>query len=129
MPVTSYKRTNPTCWPASSPTSSVAPDTRVRDRLRAVSSPMALAGVRVLDFTRLGFGSQATLILGCLGADVIRVESTAHPDGVRIIPPLVPVAGEQGQGFGGGSLAAAQGLTSFNRGGTFFKYNTGGKRS
>src|SRR4051794_26885206 len=90
---------------------------------------MALDGVRVLDFTRLGFGSQATLILGCLGAEVIRVESSKHPDGVRIIPPLVPVAGEKAEGFGGGSLAAARGLSSFNRGGTFFKYNTGGKRS
>jgi crotonobetainyl-CoA:carnitine CoA-transferase CaiB-like acyl-CoA transferase len=90
---------------------------------------MALEGIRVLDFTRLGFGSQATLILGCLGADVIKVESTKHPDGVRIIPPLVPVEGEKGEGFGGGSLAAAEQLTTYNRGGTFFKYNTGGKRS
>jgi crotonobetainyl-CoA:carnitine CoA-transferase CaiB-like acyl-CoA transferase len=90
---------------------------------------MALEGVRVLDFTRLGFGSQATLILGCLGAEVIRVESSLHPDGVRIIPPLVPEPGETGEGFGGGSLAAAEGMRSFNRGGTFYKYNTGGKKS
>src|SRR5438128_1563242 len=93
------------------------------------AGPMALQALRVLDFTRLGFGSQATLILGCLGADVIRVESSKHPDGVRIIPPLVPAEGEKGEGFGGGSLASARGLSSFNRGGTFFKYNTGGKRS
>jgi len=90
---------------------------------------MALEGVRVLDFTRLGFGPQATLILGCLGAEVIRVESSLHPDGVRIIPPLIPDPGEKGEGFGGGSLAAAKGLRSFNRGGTFYKYNTGGKKS
>ncbi len=90
---------------------------------------MALEGIRVLDFTRLGFGSQATLILGCLGAEVLKVESTKHPDGVRVIPPLVPVAGEQGEGFGGASLATASSLRSYNRGGTFFKYNTGGKRS
>jgi crotonobetainyl-CoA:carnitine CoA-transferase CaiB-like acyl-CoA transferase len=90
---------------------------------------MALDGIRVLDFTRLGFGSQATLILGCLGAEVIRVESSLHPDGVRVIPPLVPDPGERGEGFGGGSLAAAKGIRSFNRGGTFYKYNTGGKKS
>ncbi len=43
---------------------------------------MALSGVRILDFTRLGFGAQATLICGCLGAEVIRVESTtaSRPD-------------------------------------------------
>src|SRR5581483_7660829 len=99
--------------------------------VRVVSGPvaMALEGIRVLDFTRLGFGSQATLILGCLGAEVLKVESTKHPDGVRVIPPLVPVAGEQGEGFGGASLATASALRSYNRGGTFFKYNTGGKRS
>jgi crotonobetainyl-CoA:carnitine CoA-transferase CaiB-like acyl-CoA transferase len=90
---------------------------------------MALEGVRVLDFTRLGFGPQATLILGCLGAEVIRVESSRHPDGVRVIPPLIPVAGEKGEGFGGASLAAAAAAGSFNRGGTFYKYNTGGKKS
>ena len=94
-----------------------------------MGSPAALDGIRVLDFTRLGFGAQATLILGCLGAEVIKVESTKHPDGVRLIPPLVPVRGERGEGFGNASLATATKLRSYNRGGTFFKYNTGGKRS
>src|SRR5205807_4692382 len=110
----------------SSTTDSVCPDRRWSNRpptVPGVAGPGALEGVRVLDFTRLGFGPQTTLILGCLGAEVIRVESSLHPDGVRIIPPLIPDPGEKGEGFGGGSLAAAKGVRSFNRGGTFYKYN------
>ena len=90
---------------------------------------MALDGVRILDFCRLGFGSQATQILGCLGADVIRVESTVRPDPIRVMPPFIPEPGEQGEGFGGATLANANKVRSLNRGGIFYKYNTGGKRS
>ncbi len=93
------------------------------------ASPGALDGVRVLDFCRLGFGSQATMILGCLGAEVIRVESTTRPDPIRVMPPFVPEPGEVGKGFGGATLAQAQKMQSPNRGGIFYKYNTGGKRS
>src|SRR2546428_512606 len=42
--------------------------------------PFALEDVRVLDLTRLGYGAQATSILGALGAEVIRVESKTRPD-------------------------------------------------
>jgi crotonobetainyl-CoA:carnitine CoA-transferase CaiB-like acyl-CoA transferase len=90
---------------------------------------MALDGLRILDFTRLGFGAQATLICGCLGAEVIRVESTRVPDPIRVMPPYVPEPGERGEGFGAATLANATGATSPNRGGIFYKYNTGGKRS
>jgi crotonobetainyl-CoA:carnitine CoA-transferase CaiB-like acyl-CoA transferase len=90
---------------------------------------MALTGLRILDFTRLGFGAQATLICGCLGAEVIRVESTRHPDAIRVMPPYVPDPGARGEGFGAATLANAAGATSANRGGIFYKYNTGGKRS
>jgi crotonobetainyl-CoA:carnitine CoA-transferase CaiB-like acyl-CoA transferase len=93
------------------------------------ASAMALEGVRVLDFCRLGFGSQATQILGCLGAEVIRVESTTRPDPIRVMPPFVPEPGQVGEGFGGATLANAQKSVSLNRGGIFYKYNTGGKRS
>jgi crotonobetainyl-CoA:carnitine CoA-transferase CaiB-like acyl-CoA transferase len=85
--------------------------------------------LRILDFTRLGFGAQATLICGCLGAEVIRVESTRHPDAIRVMPPYVPEPGERGEGFGAATLANAAGATSANRGGIFYKYNTGGKKS
>ncbi len=93
------------------------------------TGPGALDGLRVLDFCRLGFGSQATMILGCLGAEVIRIESTTRPDPIRVMPPFVPEPGEVGQGFGGATLAQAQKTQSANRGGIFYKYNTGGKRS
>ncbi len=93
------------------------------------AAPTALDGLRVLDFCRLGFGSQATMILGCLGAEVIRIESTTRPDPIRVMPPFVPEPGETGQGFGGATLAQAQKQQSPNRGGIFYKYNTGGKRS
>jgi crotonobetainyl-CoA:carnitine CoA-transferase CaiB-like acyl-CoA transferase len=89
----------------------------------------ALAGVRVLDFTRLGFGSQATLILGCLGAEVIRVESARHPDPIRVMPPYVPRPGETSERFGNATMAAAASAQSLDRGAIFFKYNTGGKKS
>ena len=61
---------------------------------------MLSSGVRILDFTRLGFGAQATLICGCLGAEVIRVESTTRPDPIRVMPPFVPEPGERTTGFG-----------------------------
>lgn len=90
---------------------------------------MALAGVRVLDFTRLGFGSQATLILGCLGAEVVRVESAGHPDPIRVMPPYVPRPGETSERFGNATMAAREAAQSLDRGAIFFKYNTGGKKS
>ena len=90
---------------------------------------MALDGVRILDFTRLGFGAQATLICGCLGAEVIRVESTRVPDAIRVMPPYVPEPGEKGEAFGAATLANATAAASPNRGGIFYKYNTGGKKS
>jgi crotonobetainyl-CoA:carnitine CoA-transferase CaiB-like acyl-CoA transferase len=90
---------------------------------------MALDGLRILDFTRLGFGAQATLICGCLGAEVIRVESTTRPDPIRVMPPFVPEPGTHGEGFGAATLVNATQASSANRGGIFYKYNTGGKRS
>jgi crotonobetainyl-CoA:carnitine CoA-transferase CaiB-like acyl-CoA transferase len=92
-------------------------------------APMALRGVRILDFTRLGFGAQATLICGCLGAEVIRVESTIRPDPIRVMPPFLPYPGERSTGFGSATLADTSGAKTANRGAVFYKYNTGGKKS
>jgi benzylsuccinate CoA-transferase BbsF subunit len=92
-------------------------------------APMALEGVRILDFTRLGFGAQATLICGCLGAEVIRVESTTRPDPVRVMPPFLPEPGQKSIGFGSATLADTAGAPNTNRGAVFYKYNTGGKKS
>jgi crotonobetainyl-CoA:carnitine CoA-transferase CaiB-like acyl-CoA transferase len=49
-----------------------------------------LAGVRVLDLTRVLAGPFGTMILGDLGADVIKVEEPGHGDGVRDIGPFYP---------------------------------------
>ncbi len=106
-----------------------APERAGREQEQADQGPMALEGVRILDFTRLGFGAQATLICGCLGAEVIRVESSTRPDPVRVMPPYVPDPGDKGEGFGAATLANATSAASANRGGIFYKYNTGGKRS
>ncbi|HZP40272.1 MAG TPA: CoA transferase [Candidatus Binatia bacterium] len=86
-----------------------------------------LAGVRIVDLTRLGYGAQATALCGCMGADVIRIESRTRPDPIRLMPPYVPLPGEAPSPE---TLTATTALDKgFDRGGIFFKYNAGGKRS
>jgi crotonobetainyl-CoA:carnitine CoA-transferase CaiB-like acyl-CoA transferase len=53
---------------------------------------LPLAGVRVLDLSRLLPGPYATLVLADLGADVVKVEDPAGGDYARWMPPL---AGQQ----------------------------------
>lgn len=73
-------------------------------------SPRApLAGVKVLDLTRLLPGNYATLLLAELGADVIKIEDTRAGDGTRVAPPYT----------GGGSAAHA----SLNRGKRSVQYD------
>ena len=48
-----------------------------------------LAGVRVLDLTRLLPGGYATLMLADLGADVVKVEEPGKGDYIRWTPPMV----------------------------------------
>ena len=47
-----------------------------------------LAGIRILDLTRLLPGAVATFILRQLGAEVIKVEEPTHGDYARWMPPL-----------------------------------------
>ena len=47
----------------------------------------ALAGLRVLDLTRLLPGGYCTLLLADHGADVIKVEDTGAGDYARADPP------------------------------------------
>ena len=48
-----------------------------------------LAGVRILDLTRLLPGNYCTMLLADLGADVVKVEEPGRGDYVRLTPPLV----------------------------------------
>jgi crotonobetainyl-CoA:carnitine CoA-transferase CaiB-like acyl-CoA transferase len=51
---------------------------------------LPLAGVRVVDFTAWWAGPGATQLLACLGADVVKVESTVRPDQIRFAGPRAP---------------------------------------
>ena len=61
----------------------------------AAAAPLPLAGVRVLDLTRLLPGNAATLVLAGLGADVVKVEDPRFGDGTRLAPPYA-ITGESG---------------------------------
>jgi alpha-methylacyl-CoA racemase len=49
--------------------------------------PGPLAGQKVLDFSTLYPGPFATMMLGDLGAEVLKVEAPSRPDNVRLAPP------------------------------------------
>lgn len=53
------------------------------------ATPLPLAGVRVIDLTRLLPGAFATLMLAELGAEVIKIEDPATGDPMRLLPPLI----------------------------------------
>ena len=51
--------------------------------------PLPLAGVKVLDFTRVLTGPLCTMLLGDMGAEVIKVEDPEHGDETRGWAPFV----------------------------------------
>ena len=51
---------------------------------------MPFDGIRVCDFTWFAAGPVATKTLADHGAEVIKMESATHPDGIRIAMPLTP---------------------------------------
>ena len=87
-----------------------------------------LAGVRIVDLTRLGYGAEATQLCGAMGAEVLRIESRTRPDPIRMMAPFVPLPGEEPSGDVGLTAVTVR-EKGFNRGGIFYKYNGGGKRS
>jgi benzylsuccinate CoA-transferase BbsF subunit len=58
-------------------------------------------GIRVCDFSWFAAGPVATKCLADHGAEVIKMESTTHPDGIRIASPLTPGKEEESLNIGG----------------------------
>ena len=52
---------------------------------RDSESPLPFAGLRILDLTAWWAGPASTHVMATLGAQVIRVESVARPDGLRMV--------------------------------------------
>ena len=67
----------------------------------ATVGPMAdpLADIRVMDFTAFWAGPAGSLVLGSLGADVVKVEGLKRPDGMRFAggkpPTRRPLVGDR----------------------------------
>lgn len=66
---------------------------------RPKNAPLALEGLRVIDFTHFLAGPFATLILADMGADVIKIENPGRGEEFRHFGPLHPQLPAQGAPF------------------------------
>lgn len=66
---------------------------------RPEGAPLALDGIRVLDFTHYVAGPYATMLLSDMGAEVIKIETPGKGDDFRRYPPLDPALELQGGAY------------------------------
>uniref|UniRef100_UPI000D33CA6F CaiB/BaiF CoA transferase family protein n=1 Tax=unclassified Variovorax TaxID=663243 RepID=UPI000D33CA6F len=57
---------------------------------RPAGAPLALAGIKVVDFTHFIAGPFATMMLADMGADVLKIEAPGRGDDFRQYPPVHP---------------------------------------